>query len=73
MNATSAVTPRRFVFNHEDSRLEGRFLWALAPTARVRALRAGGSPLREWGLREAASKGPAARDVRKQVCVLASG
>ncbi len=35
MNVANDATPRRFVLNHEDSRLEGRFLWALALTALV--------------------------------------
>jgi len=35
LNVANDATPRRFVLNHEDSRLEGRFLWALALTALV--------------------------------------
>jgi cobalt-zinc-cadmium efflux system protein len=33
--ASESTTPRQFVLNHEDTRLEGRFLWALALTALV--------------------------------------
>jgi cobalt-zinc-cadmium efflux system protein len=35
LNVANDATPRQFVLNHEDSRLEGRFLWALALTALV--------------------------------------
>jgi cobalt-zinc-cadmium efflux system protein len=35
VNVASAEAPRQFVMNHEDSHLEGRFLWALALTALV--------------------------------------
>ena len=33
--ARESTTPRQFVLNHDDSRLEDRFLWALAMTALV--------------------------------------
>ncbi len=35
MHVEAAGTSRRFVLNHEDTHLEGRFLWALALTALV--------------------------------------
>jgi cobalt-zinc-cadmium efflux system protein len=35
VNVESAATSRQLVLNHEDSHLEGRFLWALALTALV--------------------------------------
>jgi len=35
MNVARAATPRQLVLNHEDPRLEGRFLWALALTTVV--------------------------------------
>jgi cobalt-zinc-cadmium efflux system protein len=35
VNVEGAAAPRQFVLNHEDSRLEGRFLWALGLTALV--------------------------------------
>jgi cobalt-zinc-cadmium efflux system protein len=35
VTTASAPPPRQFVLNHDDSRLEGRFLWALVLTALV--------------------------------------
>ena len=37
MNIEGSAAPRELVLNHEDSRLEGRFLWALALTVLVLA------------------------------------